>query len=110
MTVSVAVFETPPAVAVNVATVFAVTAVVYIGKDADALPAETNTLGGTVTEPLLLERITVVSTIGAPVSVTVPDSGLPPVVLDLLSKNAERAGGLTVRSLVFVTEGRSGNA
>ena len=58
-------------------------------------PAGTNTLGGTLAAPLLLERITVALPAGAgALSVTVPvEDCRPPITLEGFSVSEERVGG-----------------
>ena len=102
---SVAVFDTPPDVAVMVAEVFAVTCVVTTVKLAELAPAGTRTLAGTFAmEGLLLVRLTATPPIGAgPLRVTVPVEELPPLT-DVGDKaSVERFGGFTVIVVVLVT-------
>ena len=67
---------------VIVTAVLAATAVVVIGKVAVVEPAATVTLAGTVAAVLLLDSVTVAPPVGAaPLRVTVPVEGLPPVTL-----------------------------
>ena len=86
----------------------AVTALVFTGNVALVAPAATVTLDGTVAEVLLLERLTVAPPLGAaPLSVTVPVEGDPPVTVLGLRVTEVRAGldeeGMTVREAVMVT-------
>ncbi len=86
----------------------AVTALVFTENVALVDPAATVTLDGTVAEVLLLERFTVAPPVGAaPLRVTVPVEGDPPVRLLGLSVVEVRVGldeeGITVREAVIVT-------
>jgi hypothetical protein len=86
----------------------AVTALVFTEKVALVAPAATVTLDGTVAEPLLLERFTTAPPVGAaPLRVTVPVEGDPPVTLPGLSVIEVRVGldegGITVREAVMLT-------
>src|SRR5207247_529263 len=78
-TVSPAVRVTPPALAVMVATVDAVTDVVAMAAVALVAPAATVTLPGTVAAPLLLVSVTPIPPAGAAdVNVTVACADVPP--------------------------------
>ena len=104
VTVSVAVFETPPPVAVMVTDAVLVTCAVFIVNDAELDPAGTTTLAGTeaVVEPLF--SVITVPPVGAtPVNVTVPVEGVPPVTDVGLRPRLVTAGDSTVRLPVFVT-------
>jgi hypothetical protein len=81
-TVSVA-FALTPEVAVMLTVVVATTEVVVIANVVDVLPPGTVTLPGTpATDVLLLERVTTTPPVGAaPLRVTVPVEGLPPVTV-----------------------------
>jgi len=86
----------------------AVTELVFTENVALVAPAATVTLDGTVTEPLLLdERFTVAPPVGAaPLRVTVPVEGDPPVTLLGLSVIEFSVGleeeGITVREAVML--------
>src|SRR5207247_8417629 len=82
VTVSPAVRVTPPALAVMVATVDAVTDVVAMAAVALVAPAATVTLPGTVAAPLLLVSVTPIPPAGAAgVKVTVACPAAPPRTL-----------------------------
>ena len=86
----------------------AVTALVFTENVALAAPAATVTLDGTVAEALLLERFTVAPPVGAaPLRVSVPVEGDPPVTLPGLSVMEVRVGldeeGTTVSEAVMLT-------
>jgi hypothetical protein len=100
-TVRVAVRVTPPALAVIVTGVDAVTALVAIPKVALVAPCATDTPAGTVAAVLLLDRDTAKPPAGAgDVSVTVPCDEAPPVTLvgftDTVERAAGAAGGVTI--------------
>ena len=102
---NVAVFVTPPDVAVMVAEVLAVTCVVVTVKLTELAPAGTKTLAGTFAmEGLLLVRLTATPPTGAgPLRVTVPVEEFPPLTDVGDSVREERLGGLTVIVVVLVT-------
>ena len=82
------------------------TAEVVTGNVAEAEPAATGTLVGTVAADVFeLESETRIPPAGAGTfNVTVPVEPEPPVTLDGLTDTPERAGaGVTVRTAVFVT-------
>ena len=96
--VSVVVFDTPASVADIVATTRVPTATVFIANVAEALPAATNTVAGSVAVFELLERLTVIPKSGAaPVSVTVPADDDPPGMSVGSTDKLKRAGGVTAR-------------
>jgi hypothetical protein len=108
VTVRVAVRVTPPALAVIVTGVDAVTALVEIVKVALVAPCATDTLAGTAAAVLLLDSVTANPPTGAAeVRVTVPCEEVPPVTLVGLTDSAESAagaaGGVTVSVAVRVT-------
>lgn len=110
VTLSVAVFVTPPKLAEIVTIVGAVTVVVATVNVAVVDPAATVTLAGTAaTVALLLARLTTVALDGAALSVTVPRALVPPATLDGLSVRVPRpgdeggGGGFTVKTAHFVT-------
>lgn len=71
----------------------AVTALVFTGKVALVAPAATVTLDGTVAEGLLLVRFTMAPPVGAaPLRVTVPVEGDPPVTVPGLSVTEDSTG------------------
>lgn len=74
-------------------------------KVAAVAPAATVTLGGIVaTVVLLLESWTVTPVEGAaPLRVTVPVDGLPPMTFDGFNFNEDNAGRAIVNVAVFVT-------
>ena len=85
----------------------AVTELVFTENVALVAPAATVTLDGTVAELLLLERFTVAPPLGAaPLRVTVPVEGDPPVTLLGLSVIEFSVGleeeGITVREAVML--------
>ena len=84
-----------------------VTAMVFTMKFALVAPAATVTLAGTVAAETLLERVTCAPPEGAaPLSVTVPVEGDPPVTLVGLSATEDSVaelGGVTVSEAVLVT-------
>ena len=85
---------TPPALAVIVAVVGAVTCVVPMANDALAAPCATVTLAGTLAAVLLSLSVTTNPPAGAAdVSVTVPCAPLPPVTLAGLTDTADNAAG-----------------
>ena len=85
---------TPPALAVIVTGVDAVTALVAIAKVALVAPCATVTLAGTVAALLSLLRVTGNPPAGAgAVSVTVPVDALGPVTVDGLTLTALKAAG-----------------
>ncbi len=89
-----------------VADVVVLTAVVVAVNVALVLPAGTVTDAGTVTEDELSDSVTTAPPVGAaPVSVTVPCEGLPPVTLAGLKLSELRvaAAGVTVSVAVRVT-------
>jgi hypothetical protein len=93
-TVRVAVRVTPPALAVIVTGVDAVTALVVIAKGAFIAPCGTDTLAGTGAAALLLDRETARPPAGAgDVSVTVPCDEAPPVTLAGFTATADSDGG-----------------
>jgi hypothetical protein len=99
VTVRVAVLVTPPALAVIVTRVDAVTALVGIAKVAVVVPCVSETLAGTVAAPvLLLDSDTTRPPDGAAdVRVTVPCEEVPPVTLvgftDTVESDAGGGGG-----------------
>ena len=105
--VRVVVRVTPPALAVTVTGVDAVTAVVAIVKVALVAPCNTDTPAGTVAAALLLESETAKPPAGAgEVSVTVPCDEAPPVTLAGFTATLESdaaADCVTVRSAVRET-------
>jgi hypothetical protein len=106
-TVRVAVRVTPPALAVIVTGVDAVTAPVAIAKVVLVAPCATDTPAGTVAAALLLDRDTAKPPAGAgDVSVTVPCEEAPPVTLAGFTATVESdaaAAGVTVRLAVRET-------
>ena len=102
-----AVRVTPPALAVIVTGVDAVTALVAIAKVALVAPCATDTLAGGVAAALLLDRETAKPPAGAgDVSVTVPCDEAPPVTVAGFTATVESdaaAAGVTVRSAVRET-------
>src|SRR5437879_1615187 len=85
--------RTPPFASTTLFGSEAVTALVFTENVALVDPAATVTLDGTVAEVLLLERFTVTPPLGAaPLRVTVPVEGDPPVTLLGLSVIAESTG------------------
>jgi hypothetical protein len=94
-TVRTAVRVTPPALAVIVTEVDAVTALVAIAKVALVAPCATETLAGTVAAAaLLLDSDTTKPPDGAAeASVTVPWEAVPPVTLAGLTATVESAAG-----------------
>ena len=97
VTVSAAVWVTPPALAVIVADVDAVTALVVIGKVAINDPAATVTFAGTLTAALLLDSPTVNPPAGAAAARrTVPCEAVPPVTVVGLADTAESDVDVTV--------------
>jgi hypothetical protein len=105
VTVSVAVFVTPPLDAVIVTGVEEATFAVATEKVVEVEPAGTVTFAGTVAAAVFaLVRATVAPPGGAlPVMITVPVEELPPATLAGLTERVERAAGLTVRLAVFDT-------
>jgi hypothetical protein len=105
VTVSVAVWVTPAQTAVIVTEVEEATPSVVTVKVFVEAPAGTVTEAGTVAAPVFEEdSVTTTPPAGAgPVSVTVPVELLPPTTLAGATLAAERAGGVTVRTAVFVT-------
>jgi len=96
-TVSVPVAEVLLAEAVVVAVTLAATAVVPIVNVAVVLPAGTVTETGTETGPLVLLRLTARPPAGAaPLRVTVPVDGVPPVTLDGLNVTLDGVAAVTV--------------
>jgi hypothetical protein len=79
--VSAVVFVTPLKMADIVATVDVATGFVLTLKLAVVAPCGTVTDGGTVADALLLERVTTILAVAAPVSVTVPVDEFPPTTL-----------------------------
>jgi hypothetical protein len=80
--VKVAVGLLPPSVAVIVAAVLVATAVVFTVNSVVLAPAGTVTLAGTVAEPLLELKLTLIPPVGAlPLKVTVPAEAVPPVTV-----------------------------
>jgi hypothetical protein len=84
----------------------AVTATVVTVKVALIAPAGTVTLAGTVaTDVLLLERETTAPPLGAaPLSVTVPVEGDPPLTLLGFSAIADNVAGLAVTEVMALQE------
>ena len=84
-----------------------VTALVLTVNVALVAPAATVTLAGADAAETLLERVTCAPPVGAaPLSVTVPVEGDPPVTLVGLSATEERVaelGGVTASEAVLVT-------
>ena len=81
------------------------TGVVVMENVVDVLPAGTVTLAGTAAaDVLLLERVTATPPAGAaPLRVTVPVEGLPPVTLVGFRETEDRAtAGVTVKTAVRV--------
>jgi len=104
VTVSVA-FVLIPRVAVTTEVVVEATPNVVTVKVADVLPADTVTLAGTLAAAvLLLVRLTETPPTGAaPVRVTVPVEGLPPVTLVGFKETEDRVtAGVTVNAAVRV--------
>jgi len=98
VSVSVAVCETAPSVALMVAEVCLLTPVVMIANVAELLPAPTVTVLGTTAEVLLLDNVTVTPEGPAsPVSVTVPIAPLPPTSEVGLTVTDPRVAGVTAR-------------
>jgi hypothetical protein len=94
LTVRVAVRVTPPALAVIVTGVDAVTALVAIAKVALVAPCATDTPAGTVAAALPLDRETAKPPAGAAdVSVTVPCEDVPPVTLAGFTATVESDAG-----------------
>ena len=92
MTVSVAVFVTPPCDAVIVTLVEFDTRLVLIVNVALFEPAATVTVDGTdATDELLLERFTVVFADAVAVKVTVPCESFPPETLVGLNASEDKA-------------------
>jgi len=92
VTVSVAVRVTPPKLAVIVTGVELVTLEVAMLNVAVAVPSGTITVAGTLAALPPLETVTAAPPLGAaPLRVTVPWDGLPPVTLDGLSASADNA-------------------
>ena len=82
---SAKVFDAPPAVAVSVTVCAVVKEDTVAAKDALVAPAATVTEPGTVTVPLLLERLTLIPPVGAaPVRVGVQVTLPAPVIDELL--------------------------
>src|SRR5947209_7133365 len=107
MTVSAALFVTPPYAAERVTPVFAGTVRVVTVNVTVWLPAGTVTPGGTAAAVPLLRRATAAPPAGAgPVSVTVPVTGFPPETFEAESRRVERTGAFTVRAALFVTPPR----
>lgn len=79
--VSAVVFVTPLKMADIVATADVATGFVLTLKLAVVAPCGTVTDGGTVADALLLERVTTILAVAAPVSVTVPVGEFPPTTL-----------------------------
>jgi hypothetical protein len=102
--VSVAVFVTPPAVAIIVATVDVSTLLVVIGNTADCEPCTTDTLGGADAAALLLERATVkLPSHTAIDKTTAPVTLVPPVTVEGLVTRFVRIGdGAGIRMLIVV--------
>src|SRR5438093_5237782 len=107
VTVSPAVRVTPPALAVMVATVDAVTDVVAMAAVALVASAATVTFPGTVAAALLLVSVTPIPPAGAAdVNVTVACADVPPGTLAGLTETADNeaggGGGVTLSVAVFV--------
>ena len=82
ITVSVAVFEMPPSVAVKVTVEFASTALVLTGKLADVFPDGTVMVVATLSDFELMESLTSIPPDGAgPPSITVPVDDVPPATV-----------------------------
>jgi len=104
LTVIVA-FALPPKVAVMLTVVVVATELVVTANVVDVLPAGTVTLAGTAaTNVLLLERFTATPPAGeAPLRVTVPVEGLPPVTMVGFRETEDRVtAGFTVKAAVRV--------
>src|SRR5580704_11999443 len=105
-TVSKVVWVVPPYEAEMVTGVAAVTALVVTVNVALVAPAATVTLAGTVAADPLLERATTAPPVGAaPLSVTVPVDGAPPLTVAGLSATEDSAAavaGFTVSKVVLV--------
>jgi hypothetical protein len=84
--------EIPPYVAVMVAVTLLETADVGTVKVPLVAPGATETLAGTVAEPVLPERATVAPAGGAGATVTVHVLTLPPTTVEGLQVNAVRLG------------------
>ena len=101
VTDNVAVFVTPPWVAVIVAVTGADTDAVVIVKTADVDPGETVTAVGAFALVLLEERLTVAPPEGAgPLSVTVPVESAPPTTELGDTLRPESTAGVIVRIAV----------
>jgi hypothetical protein len=87
------VFVTPPEVAVSVAVWFVLTAAAVAVKPALVSPATIVTEAGTVTELLLLDKLTVVALVAAEVNVTVQVSVPAPASDPLLQETALSVAG-----------------
>lgn len=103
MTVSVAVFVTPPCDAVIVTLVGFDTRLVLIVNVALFDPAATVTVDGTdATDELLLERFTVVFADALAVNVTVPCESFPPETLVGLRVSEESVAAVLLMQMLFV--------
>src|SRR5439155_14495168 len=99
VSVTVAVRVTPNHVAVMVAVVVALTEDVLTAKAALDFPASTTVSAGTWTTPGLLLESWTTAPLVAPVKVTVPVVGLPPVTLDGLTETDDSDGPAGVAAL-----------
>jgi len=104
LTVRLPVFVTTPYVAVRAAVTLLFTAVVKTLNVAAVCPARTVTEVGTVALPLPLAKLMLIFASGAEVSVTVPETELPPTTLaGEMSNEASATTGLIVRVAALVT-------
>ena len=104
LTVKVAVRETVPRVAVTVALVWVDTAVVATENGAEVAPAGIVSEIGTVTEVLLLVKVTTDPPVGAgPFSVAVPVDDAPPMTVVGFRVSERSVGGTMVKVAVSVT-------
>jgi len=102
--VRVVVTGVPVRVAEMVAEVLAFTDKVVMLKFAEVFPAGTVTVDGGVAFALLDANFTTIPAVGAaPLSVTVPVEGVPPVTEVGETATLTKAGGVTVRVPVFET-------
>lgn len=94
---SVKLFETPPAVAVRVATWLELTDITVAVNGTLLALAGTVTVAGTVTAALLLDRLTLSPPLGAAAFSAAVQASVPDPVMDpLLQESALKAGGLLV--------------
>lgn len=104
MTVTAAVFETAPSVAVAVMLVSAATTPVVINASPDVAPAAIEMLAGTGSAVLSVDAS---ETVMPPVGATEPRFAVsrtcfPPITFDALATNVDNAGGLTVSVAVLL--------